>query len=100
VGALWVTLLWLGVAVELFSCLGVVAMRTVYDRLHYTGPAATLGAALIAAAVVLREGYSSSSAKAILLAAFLAGVNPLIVHATARAAQLREKRLGRERGTR
>src|SRR5947208_5893700 len=88
-------LLWLGVAVELLSCLGVVAMGNIYDRLHYTAPAATLGAALIAAAVLLHEGYSSSSAKAILVAAFLAGVNPVIVHATARAAHLREHRDGR-----
>ena len=84
-------LLILGVGVELICCLGVLVMRGVYDRLHYTGPA-SFGAVLIAAAVVIREGFFSQiGAKAILIAIVLLIVSPVLVHVTGRAARLRER---------
>ncbi|MDQ3965168.1 MAG: monovalent cation/H(+) antiporter subunit G [Actinomycetota bacterium] len=84
-------LLILGVGIELVCCLGVLVMRGVYDRLHYTGPA-SFGAVLIAAAVVIREGLLSQiGAKAVLIAVVLLVVSPVLVHATARAARLRER---------
>jgi monovalent cation/proton antiporter MnhG/PhaG subunit len=92
VGDILVTvLLILGVGIELVCCLGVLVMRGVYDRLHYTGPA-SFGAVLIAAAVVIREGVLSQiGAKAVLIAVVLLVVSPALVHATARAARLRER---------
>ncbi len=84
-------LLILGVGIELVCCLGVLVMRGVYDRLHYTGPV-SFGAVLIAAAVVIREGVLSQiGAKAVLIAVVLLVVSPVLVHATARAARLRER---------
>ena len=84
-------LLILGVGIELVCCLGVLVMRGVYDRLHYTGPA-SFGAVLIAAAVVIREGVLSQiGAKAVLIAVVLLVVSPVLVHVTARAARLRER---------
>ncbi len=84
-------LLILGVGIELVCCLGVLVMRGVYDRLHYTGPA-SFGAVLIAAAVVIREGLlSQMGAKAVLIAVVLLVVSPVLVHVTARAARLRER---------
>ena len=84
-------LLILGVGIELVCCLGVLVMRGVYDRLHYTGPA-SFGAVLIAAAVVVREGLLSQiSTKAVLIAATLLVVSPVLVHVTGRAARLRER---------
>ena len=84
-------LLVLGVGIELVCCLGVLVMGNVYDRLHYTGPA-SFGAVLIAAAVVIREGLLSQiGTKAVLVAAVLLVVSPALVHATARAARLRER---------
>jgi monovalent cation/proton antiporter MnhG/PhaG subunit len=84
-------LLILGVGIELVCCLGVLVMRGVYDRLHYTGPA-SFGAVLIVAAVVIREGLLSQiGAKAVLIAVVLLVVSPVLVHATARAARLRER---------
>jgi monovalent cation/proton antiporter MnhG/PhaG subunit len=65
-------------------------MRNVYDRLHYTGPAATVGPAAVAAAVVLEESFSSAGVKAIMVALVLAAANPVVVHATARAVWSRE----------
>jgi monovalent cation/proton antiporter MnhG/PhaG subunit len=84
-------LLILGVGVELVCCIGVLVMRGVYDRLHYTGPV-SFGAVLISAAIVVREGLLSQiGVKAILIAAVLLVVSPVLVHATARAARLRER---------
>jgi multisubunit Na+/H+ antiporter MnhG subunit len=82
-------LLFAGVAVLLLCCLGVAVMRGPYDRLHYTGPAG-LGALLIAGAILVHEGFSIVADKALLLAAMLVFVSPLIVHVTARAARIRE----------
>ena len=85
-----VVLLIFGVGIELVCCLGVLVMHGVYDRLHYTGPA-SFGAVLIAAAVVIREGLLSQiGTKAVLIAAILLVVSPILVHVTGRAARLRE----------
>ena len=83
-------LLVLGVAVTLFSCLGVLVMRDAYDRLHYTTPAAVVAPAAIAAAVVLEERFSAAGIKAVLVALVLVVTNPVLSHATARAARIRQ----------
>ena len=83
-------LLGLGVSIELVACLGVAAMRDVYDRLHYVAPS-VLGALLIVAAVWVREGPSMISLKATLLGAFLLIASPALAHGTARAARLSER---------
>jgi monovalent cation/proton antiporter MnhG/PhaG subunit len=83
-------LLALGVAVTWLSCLGVLVMRDPYDRLHYTAPASALAPVLIAAAVVVEEGLSAAGIKAVLVALVLVGTNPVLGHATARAARIRE----------
>jgi len=79
-----------GVALELACCLGVLVMRGPYDRLHYAG-AASFGAVLLAVAVVAQEGFSLVGNKALLLAAFLLVSSPVLVHATGRAARIRER---------
>jgi monovalent cation/proton antiporter MnhG/PhaG subunit len=83
-------LLALGVAVTWLSCLGVLLMRDPYDRLHYTGPASALAPVLIAAAVVVEERLSAAGVKALLVALVLVTINPVLGHATARAARIRE----------
>jgi monovalent cation/proton antiporter MnhG/PhaG subunit len=88
----WFTdvLLWIGVGLELFSCLGLVMMRSVYDRLHLASPA-TLGVVFIAAAVVVDKSFSLVGDKAILIA-FLALVGaPLVTHALGRMARIVER---------
>ena len=84
-------LLTLGVAVTWLSCLGVLLMRDPYDRLHYTAPASVLAPVLIAAAVVVTEGLSAAGIKALLVAFVLVATNPVLGHATARAARIRER---------
>jgi multicomponent Na+:H+ antiporter subunit G len=83
-------LLVLGVAVTLLSCAGVLLMRDPYDRLHYTGPAAVIPPVAIAAAVVLEERLSAAGIKALVIALVLVVTNPVLGHATARAARIRE----------
>jgi multicomponent Na+:H+ antiporter subunit G len=80
-------LLALGVALEVLACLGLAAMKDVYDRLHYVAPS-VLGAVLVAAAVWVREGPSIIGLKAMLLAAFLLAASPALAHGTARAARI------------
>jgi multicomponent Na+:H+ antiporter subunit G len=84
-----VALLVLGVGIELACCVGVLVMRGVYDKLHYTAPATTLGAFAIAGAVVLREPVVQFGIKSVLVALVLLITNPLLTHATARAARIR-----------
>jgi multicomponent Na+:H+ antiporter subunit G len=83
-------LLALGVGVTLLSCVGVLVMRDAYDRLHYTAPAAVLAPVAIAAAVVLEERLSAAGIKAVLVALVLVATNPVLGHATARAARIRQ----------
>jgi monovalent cation/proton antiporter MnhG/PhaG subunit len=83
-------LLALGVAVELVCCVGVLAMRDAYDKLHYTAPATTVGPLAIALAVVVQESFSQAGIKALLIFLALLVTNPVLTHATARAARVRQ----------
>ena len=82
-----------GVAAELVCCLGVLAMRSAIDRLHYAGAAATLGPALVAAAVCVREGLvSSQGLNSLLIAVLLAFGSAAVAGATARLIRFRQQR--------
>jgi multicomponent Na+:H+ antiporter subunit G len=83
-------LLGLGVLVTLISCVGVLAMPNVFDRLHYTAPATTIGAFAIALSIVVEEGWSAASVKALVVFLLLLVTNPVLSHATARAARIRQ----------
>jgi multicomponent Na+:H+ antiporter subunit G len=85
-------LLAIGVAVQLTGVVGVVVARNVYDRLHFTGPASIFGPLALAAAIVLDEGpFSQAGLKSLLVALLVLGLNPILVHASARAAFVRER---------
>lgn len=83
-------LLGLGVAATLVSCLGVLVMPNVFDRLHYTAPATTIGAFAIALSIVVEEGWFAASVKSMLVFVLLLLTNPVLTHATARAARIRQ----------
>jgi monovalent cation/proton antiporter MnhG/PhaG subunit len=85
-----VALLAVGVGIELACCVGVLVMRGVYDKLHYTAPATTLGAFAIAGAVLLRTPVVQFGIKTLLVTAALLVTNPVLSHATARAARIRQ----------
>ena len=82
--------LWLGVVLILIACLGVMVMRSAYDRLHYSSPA-TLGVLCVAVAVLIQESFSLVADKALLVALLMLGASPLLTMATARAARVRER---------
>jgi len=80
-------LLGFGVSLELLCCLGVLVMRTTYDRLHYVAAGTTVPAFLILAAVLVREHVSSGGMDAIAAVGLAFLLNPVLVIATARVAR-------------
>jgi multicomponent Na+:H+ antiporter subunit G len=84
-------LLGLGVAAILLSTLGVLVMRDALDRLHFTAPASTLAPVCFAAAVLIEEPLSAAGVKAVLVALIIVVTTPVLSHATARAARIREE---------
>jgi multisubunit Na+/H+ antiporter MnhG subunit len=79
-----------GVGAQLLACAGVAVMRNAFDRLHYSAPA-ILAAAALAAAVLIREGFSLVADKGILLAGVVAITSPVVVQAIGRAARMSER---------
>ena len=86
-------LVWTAVATELVCCIGVVASRDVFARLHYSAAAGTLGPVLVAVAIAVEEGVRSvAAAAALVVAALLLLGSPAVTIATARAARARLER--------
>ncbi|WP_324788266.1 monovalent cation/H(+) antiporter subunit G [Streptomyces sp. H51] len=77
-----------GVLAQLVCCVGVWWMRDVFDRLHFAAAGSTVGPVLIGVSVAL-TGFSSPSGtvQALAATAFLVLLNPVLTHATARAAR-------------
>ena len=81
----------LGTVVQVLCVLGVLLARNPYDRLHFTGPASTIAPVTFALAVILDEGpVTQAGVKSVLTAVALLVLNGVLVHATARAARIRE----------
>lgn len=80
-------LLGLGVGCQVICCVGVVAMRSAFDRLHYAAAGTTLGPVFIGAAVMVRESVSAAGLETIATVALLFLLNPVLTIATARAAR-------------
>jgi monovalent cation/proton antiporter MnhG/PhaG subunit len=85
-------LLVVGVGALLLGVLGVLVGADVYARLHFIGPGSIFGPVAFALAVVIDEGpVSQAGLKSVLVAVLLLGLSPVLVHATARAAYVRER---------
>ena len=81
----------LGTVVQVLSVLGLLLARDPYDRLHFTGPASTIAPVAFALAVIVDEGpVTQAGVKSVLTALALVVLNGVLVHATARAARIRE----------
>ena len=86
-----VALLLTGAVVIVALCaLGLITVSDSFDRLHFLSPASSIGAVLVAAAIVVEEALSTSGVKAILTVGLLLLTNPILGHATARAARVRQ----------
>jgi|SRR5579884_2936452 len=80
-------LLGLAVFCEAVCVLGVIVMRTTYDRLHYAAAGTSVPAFFVLAALLCREHVSSGGLESIAAVAFLFLLGPLLVIYTARAAR-------------
>ena len=78
-------LLGLGCAAQLLCCIGVLAMRTTADRLHYASAGVTVGPFCVLAALLVREQLAGPGLQALAAVAltFLAG--PIVIHALGRS---------------
>lgn len=92
-----VGLLVIGVAGFALNALGLLAARDAYDQIHYLAPGSLLGCVAIPASLVVQEGFTQAGVKAILIALLLLLANPVLSHATARAARVRRKQTLRPR---
>jgi monovalent cation/proton antiporter MnhG/PhaG subunit len=81
---------WIAVAVCMLSCLGVIVMDNVYQRLHYMAPVSAVSGFALLIAVILQNGWGQATIKMGLIAIILFLMNPVLTHATARAARVRQ----------
>jgi multisubunit Na+/H+ antiporter MnhG subunit len=93
-------LLGLAVLVVLASCVGLLAMRGVYRKIHFLTPVALVAPFLVAAAIGVRMGLRENTAESWLALAFLLIAGPFLTHGTLRAARIREKGDWRPGGSR
>ena len=83
-------LLGLAGVLQLASVLGVLLMPHQYDRLHFLTPATSVAPWLAAGAIWTKEALDHAGVVSLLVAVFLLVFQPVLSHATARAARLRE----------
>jgi len=76
-----------GIAFDLFGCIGLVRMPDIYNRLQVSTKCITVGTCSILLAVVIRFGFfSPAGVKALLCIIFLLLTAPVSAHALARGA--------------
>jgi multicomponent Na+:H+ antiporter subunit G len=84
-------LLAIAVASVFLTAAGVLVSGNVYRRLHFLAPAATVGVVAVAAAILIAEGWGQAGIKAVIAGVILFVMNPILTHATARAARTHER---------
>jgi multisubunit Na+/H+ antiporter MnhG subunit len=89
-GVLAAIFLALAVLLVLASCVGLLVMRDVYQRLHYVTPLALVAPLLVGLAVLAQSGWSENSSLTWLALLFVIIAGPYLSHATIRAAQIRQ----------
>ncbi|MCM8783248.1 MAG: monovalent cation/H(+) antiporter subunit G [Candidatus Omnitrophica bacterium] len=76
----------IGIAFDLFGCIGLVRMPDVYNRLQTSTKCVTLGTCSILFAVFVKFGFSAPGIKALLCIIFLLLTAPVSAHALAKGA--------------
>jgi len=77
-----------GLAFDLFGCLGLVRLPDVYNRLQASTKCVTLGTCSILFGLFLFKGFTASGIKALLCIVFLILTAPVSAHAIARGAHI------------
>jgi multicomponent Na+:H+ antiporter subunit G len=85
-----VVLLAVGIAAVALGCVGVLAAKETFLRLHYLGPASSLGAPLIIAALMVDAGLSTLAIKLVLIGVLLVGSGAVTMAAFGRATAQRQ----------
>lgn len=75
-----------GLAFDLFGCLGLVRLPDVYNRLQAATKCVTLGTSSILFGTFLIAGFTSAGIKSLLCIVFLILTSPVAAHAIARGA--------------
>ena len=84
-------LLVIGFLSFIITAIGLLIDRDVYNRVQYTYPGSTVGVVSITAALLIHEGFSQAGMKSVFIGLILFWTNPILSHATARAARIRRK---------
>jgi multicomponent Na+:H+ antiporter subunit G len=79
-------LLSVGVAFDVFACIGLVRLPDVYNRLQAATKCATMGTSLIMLSVFFFTGFGAVTIKALLCIWFILITAPTAAHAISRAA--------------
>jgi multicomponent Na+:H+ antiporter subunit G len=77
------------IVVELGCALALLVVKDSFDRLHFLGPATSLGPVLVVVALVVENALSTNGVKAILAGTLMLLTAPILTHATSRAARVR-----------
>ena len=84
-----IILLGLSSLIMIGCAVGIVVIDEVFDRLHFVGPI-PLAVAGVALAITIREGLSVAGVKSLVVAVLIAVFYPVVTHAIARAARVRQ----------
>jgi monovalent cation/proton antiporter MnhG/PhaG subunit len=83
-------LLGIGVLSTVLSCIALLVMKDLYERLHYLSPPTSLSVICFTGAVLIDKQLTQSGIKALLIMLILLFMNSVLTHATARAARVRQ----------
>ncbi len=75
-----------GLAFDIFGCIGLIRLPDVYNRLQATTKCVTLGTCSILLGTVITKGFTPTGIKALLCIIFLILTAPVAAHALARGA--------------
>ena len=76
----------IGIAFNLFGCLGLIRLPDVYNRLQASTKCVTLGTCSILLGLFFFKGFTATGIKAVLCAVFVILTAPVSAHALARGA--------------
>lgn len=80
--------LFAGVGLNVLAVVGFVAMRNVFDRLHYVGLAG-YGTLLVGVSILAQESFSLIGDKALVTGVLAVVLGTVLVHVTARSIRTR-----------
>ena len=78
--------IFLGLAFDIFGCIGLIRLPDVYNRLQATTKCVTLGTCSILFGTIVIKGFQAAGIKAFLCIIFLLLTAPVAAHALARGA--------------